>query len=102
MKELNSSNFDATVAKGVTLVDFWATWCGPCKMLMPVIEQVAAEMEGKATVAKVNVDDNRELAARFMVTTIPALFVFKDGEIVSNASGVQSKAKILEMINSCL
>lgn len=102
MKELDSSNFDSTISSGVTLVDFWAAWCGPCKMLMPVIEQIAAEVEGKAVVAKVNVDENRDLAARYMVTTIPALFVFKDGEIVSNASGVQSKGKILEMINSCL
>lgn len=80
------------------LVDFWADWCGPCKMLSPVIEELAGEVTN-AKICKVNVDEQPELAARFRVMSIPTLVVFKAGQVVANSVGVKSKAAILEMLN---
>jgi len=75
---LNKDNFEETIKSGVTLVDFWAEWCGPCQMMLPVLDQFAESMEGKMTVAKVNVDENVEIAGKFRVMSIPTLIVFKD------------------------
>ena len=75
-----ASDFDSITGSGVTLVDFYADWCGPCKMLSPVIERIASDYDGKITVAKVNVDDEGELASKFGVTSIPSVVVLKDGE----------------------
>ena len=84
------------------LVDFWAEWCGPCKRMNPVLEELAAEMEGTAKVAKVNVDEQRMLGAMFQVMSIPALMVFKDGKKVAEMTGVQSKGALQEKINAAL
>lgn len=96
---LTKENFDAEIA-GQTpiLVDFWASWCGPCRMLMPTIEQLAKEADGKYRVGKVNVDEQGELAMRFGVQSIPTLIVFKNGEEVSRSLGVRPKGAILEML----
>ena len=98
--KLDSSTFDDVTANGVTLVDFWAEWCGPCRMLLPTLEEVAAEVDGIANVGKVNVDEEQELAMRFSVRSIPALFVLKDGEVVNQFVGVQDKATLVNAIKN--
>ena len=93
---VNENNFEEVVLKneGPVLVDFWAAWCGPCRMLGPVIAQVADEQEGKVTVAKINVDDNPDLARRFGIRSIPALLLFKDGEVINTSMGYLPKAEV--------
>ena len=80
------------------LVDFWATWCGPCMMLAPTIEEIAAEQAGKVKVGKVNVDEEPELASMFSIMSIPTVMVFKGGEVVDTAIGVRPKEAYLEML----
>jgi thioredoxin 1 len=97
---LTQDNFDQEVLKSTTpvLVDFWAEWCGPCKMVAPVLDEIANELAGKAKVAKLNVDDNQALAAQFRVNSIPMFLVFKGGQVVAQhvgASGGKPKLKSL-------
>ena len=96
---LNKENFEDSIKSGVTLVDFWAEWCGPCQMMLPILDQFSASMEGKMTVAKVNVDESPEVAGQFRVMSIPTLIVFKDGEPVETMVGVQ-QADQLEAVCS--
>ena len=97
--ELSLDNFDTEIAKDTPiLVDFFANWCGPCKMLAGTIEQLAKESDGSYRVGKVNVDDQPEIAARYNVMNIPTLIVFKNGEAVNKNVGVIPKGKILEML----
>lgn len=91
--------FDAVVnGDKVTLVDFWANWCGPCKMLMPTIEEVAKELDGTANVAKVNVDDNEDIAIKFKIMSIPTLMIFKNGEMKEKMIGLRAKQQIIDAI----
>jgi thioredoxin 1 len=100
--ELTNENFDATVASGVTMVDFWAPWCGPCRMIAPVIEELAADFEGKATIAKVNTDEQQDLAVKFGIRSIPSILFIKDGEVVDQMVGAASKEAFAEKINALL
>ncbi|MBP7275059.1 MAG: thioredoxin [Kiritimatiellae bacterium] len=98
VKDLTAANFDAQTSQGITLVDFWAPWCGPCKMQTPVLESLAPKVAGRAAIAKVNVDDSPDLATRFRVMNIPTILVIKDGNMVRQFVGVQSEAKLMSAI----
>jgi thioredoxin 1 len=100
--DLNESNYAATVNNGVVLVDFWAPWCGPCKMQGPILEKVAAAVGGKATITKVNVDEAPALAAQYGIRSIPTLILFKDGKPVQQFVGLQQEAGLVAAINAQL
>ena len=100
--ELTNENFEATTSTGVALVDFWAPWCGPCRMIAPVIEELAEEFEGKAAICKVNTDEQQELSQKFAVRSIPTIVFMKDGEIVDTMVGAASKQAFADKINSLL
>lgn len=97
---ITSKNFEQEVSKSEVpvLLDFWASWCGPCKMVSPIVDEVANEVEGKAKVGKINVDEEQELAQAFNIMSIPTLVVINNGKLVNQAVGVRSKEEILDMI----
>ena len=96
--ELNAGNFAAETQSGIVLVDFWAPWCGPCKMLGPVVSGLAEKTAGKAVIAKLNIDDEPDLAAKFRVMSIPTLMVFKDCQVVGKTVGVQPEKELLKLL----
>ena len=100
--DLTKDNFDASIASGISLVDFWASWCGPCRMMGPILDGVAADFAGKASVYKVNVDDEGELAQQFSISSIPALILFKDGAEVKRYIGVTQKTELTNALNAAL
>ena len=99
---LNENNFDNTVANGLVLVDFWSTWCGPCKMLAPTIDAIATEYKDRVVVGKVDVDESEALARRFGIMSIPTLFLFKDGEVVEKLVGYRLKTELEQLLNKYL
>ena len=99
--ELTSENFDV-IKEGVALVDFWAPWCGPCRMIAPIIEELANDYEGKAIICKVNTYEAQDLAVQFGVRSIPTILFFKDGELKAQLIGAQSKQIITDKLNSLL
>ena len=98
--KVDTSNFENDVLKSAepVVVDFWAEWCGPCKMIAPSLEEIATELQGKVKVAKINIDENPELATQFGVRSIPTLLLFNNGEIVSNMVGAAPKSRLADWI----
>jgi thioredoxin 1 len=101
--ELNKENFTEMVGSNKpVLVDYWAEWCGPCKMVAPILEEVASDMSDKLTIGKVDVDENQELAAQLNIMSIPTLVLFKDGEVVDQVIGALSKSQLLSFLEQHL
>ena len=100
---ISNNNFDEILASPLpVVVDFWAAWCGPCRILSPTVDEIADEYEGRVVVAKCNVDDCEDIAMRFRIMSIPTLLFFKGGELVDKRVGVVPKAEIVDIINSIL
>jgi len=97
-KFLTEDTFEQEISSGVTLVDFYADWCGPCRMLTPVLEDVAKDIDGKATIAKIDIDQAQKTASSFQVTSIPTLVLFKDGKEVGRLVGLRDKDTIKEFV----
>lgn len=103
MQVANNKNFkDILASSRLVLVDFWASWCGPCRMLSPIVDDIAKEFEGKIEVAKCNIDDAEEVAAKYGIRSIPTLLFFKDGEVADKTVGFVNKAEIEKRINNLL
>jgi thioredoxin 1 len=101
---LTTSTFDEVIASADTpvVVDFWAEWCGPCKMIAPILSEIALEQTGKVTIAKLNVDENPDLAMRFNVMSIPTLLVFNNGEVAKRLVGAKGKGQLLQELDEFL
>lgn len=102
--EFTDANFDSEVIKSDTpvLVDFWAPWCGPCKMVAPIVEEISSEYQGRLKVGKVNTDDNQRVAMEYGVMSIPTLMIFKGGEVVERIIGAQPKTALTTKIDAVL
>ena len=100
--ELTPANFEEVTKEGVSMVDFWAPWCGPCRMIAPVIEELAADFEGKANICKVNTDEEQDLAVIYGIRSIPTILFMKNGEVVDQMVGASSKQAFTDKINSLL
>ena len=102
IKHLSDKNFEEGIAQGVVLVDFYADWCGPCRMIAPIVEELAQEMAGKVTVAKVDTDNATNVATKYEVTSIPTLILFKDGQVVNTVVGLKDLDGLRKMVNEVL
>ena len=104
IKNVSDDSFDADVLKSSqpVLVDYWAAWCGPCKAIAPMLEEIAAEYAGKVTVAKLNVDENQKTSSDFGIRGIPTLMLFKDGKVAATKVGALSKSQLTEFLNSAI
>ena len=104
IQHVKDDTFDAEVLKSTTpvLLDYWAEWCGPCKMIAPILDEVSVSYEGKLQVAKMNVDENREIPAKFGIRGIPTLMLFKDGKLAATKVGALSKAQLVAFIDEQL
>ncbi len=104
IKHISDSSFEADVLKSdkPVLVDYWAEWCGPCKMIAPILDEVSAAYQGKLQIAKMNVDENRDIPAKFGIRGIPTLMLFKDGQLAATKVGALSKAQLTQFIDQQL
>jgi thioredoxin 1 len=102
VKIFTDSNFDEEIKSGVTLVDFWAEWCGPCRRLAPAVDAIATEYDGRAKVAKMNVDENPNVPGRFMIRGIPTLLIFKNGQLADQIVGLVPKEEITKKLDQHL
>lgn len=100
--ELTNETFPAFIAEGLTLMDFWAPWCGPCRAIAPIVEELAAQYAGKLKVGKVNVDDEGAVAQSFGIMSIPTLIIFKDGQIAEKVVGMRNKAFLQQLVDKLL
>ena len=100
--DITAQNFDTEVASGVSLIDFWAPWCGPCKMQGPIVEKIAEAMGDKVTVGKCNVDDEQKLATKFSIRSIPTILILKDGKDVERLVGLQTEQVLQEKLDTYL
>ncbi len=102
VKEVTEKSFEKNISKGVVIVDFWATWCRPCLMQAPIFEEAAKEMKGKVAFLKIDVDKAKNIAAKYRISSIPTLIVFKDGKEVTRTMGTQQKENIIAVLNKVL
>jgi len=102
IKQFDDDSFDQGISQGVVLVDFYADWCGPCRMLAPVVDELAQEMKGKITVAKVDTDQSVNVAARYEVTSIPTLILFKQGQVVKRVVGLKDLDALRKMVTEAI
>jgi thioredoxin 1 len=100
--EINDSNFESHVKNGVVMVDFWATWCTPCRMIAPIMDELSNEFKNQVTIAKVNADENIQVAGKYGVTSVPTLMVFKNGQLVERRVGAAPKQQYMSMLNKHL
>jgi len=102
VKQITDAEFQATVASGATVIDFWAPWCGPCKAIAPLLDELAEEYDGRLIVAKMNVDEQKEVASEYAIMSIPTLLLFKNGQLVAKKAGSAPKAALKEFIEQAM